>query len=182
MQAFTPTFSLISILLLCDSHSFPHLISCAIGAWAPWASAFPSQPCLPCSSDPMLPGLGPVCCLSSLSSGFKLLRPKVHQVQSSLSLLTYLFVPVTCQLTSSPTKPMRRSSLELAWFVQAQTEGLLWRESRDRGLVKDHETRFGASKLALKNAAHLCRKTGCQLLTNPVNQVLQPAAKALSIW
>lgn len=177
MQAFTPTFSLVSILPLCDSHSFPHSISCAVGAWIPWALAFPSQPCLPLSSDPMLPGLGPVCCSSSLSSGFKLLRPKVQQVQSSLRLLTYLFVPVTCWVTSSPTKPMRRSSLELAWFVQAQTKGLLWTESRDRGLVKDHEILLGAGKLALKNADHLCRKTGCQPLTDPVIQVLQPVAK-----
>lgn len=61
--------------------------------------------------------------------------------------------------------------------MQAQTEGLLGGESRDWGLAKDRETTIGAGKLPLKNAAHLCRKTGCQPLTNPVIQVLQPAGK-----
>jgi len=109
MQAFTPAFSPVPILPLCDSHSFSRLISHTAGARVPWASLFPPQPRLAHSSDPVLPGLGPARCSSSLSSGFKLRRPKVQQVQSLPSLLMYLFVPVTCQVFSSPTKPMRRS-------------------------------------------------------------------------
>lgn len=43
--------------------------------------------------------------------------------------------------------------------------------------MKDHETLLGTGKLTVENAAHLCRKTGCQPLTDPVIQVLQPVAK-----
>lgn len=46
------------------------------------------------------------------------------------------------------------------------------------GLAKDQKKPFRTSKLPLKNAAHLCRKTGCQPLTDPVIQVLQPAGKS----
>lgn len=139
------------------------------------------QSCLPCSSDPVLPGLGPVYCSSHVSPGFKLLRSKVQQILSSGSIRLFmcLFVLATCQVSQVLTIPWEYPCLssELAWLVQAQTEGLLWRDSRVKGLVKDHEMLFGASKLPSKNAAHLCRKTGCQPLTNPVIQVLQPAAK-----
>lgn len=129
-----------SILPLCDSHSFSHLSSCAAGARVPWASAFPPQPR---SSDPVLPGLGPVCYSSNLSSGFKLLRSEVQQIQSSLSLLTYLFVPVTCQVFSSPTKPTRRSSaLFRAGLTCASTN---W------GAALEGEQRLGASEGSQNN-------------------------------
>lgn len=99
---------------------------------------------------------------------------------STLSQSVYVFICSSnlpgLQVLTIPWEDPCLSS-ELAWLMQAQTEGLLWRVSRDEGLVKDHEMLFGASKLPLKNAAHLCRKTRCQSLTNPVIQVLQPAAK-----
>lgn len=127
-----------SILPLCVSHSCPHLISQAAGAQIPWAPAFPPQPRLPRGSDPVLPGLEPLCCSSSLPAGFKLLGSEVQQVQSSLGLLTYLFVAVTYQVFSSPTKPMRRSSpLFRAGLTCASTNG---------GATLEGEQRLGTSE------------------------------------
>lgn len=141
----------------------------------------PEFSCLSCSSDPVLPGLEPMYCSRHVSPRFKLLRSKFQQVLSSgsICLFTCLFVWVTCRVSQVLTILWEDLCLcsELAWLVQAQTEGLFCRQSRDKGLVKDHEMVFGVSKLPLKNAAHLCRKTGCQPLTNPVIQVLQPAAE-----
>lgn len=129
-----------SFLPLCGSHSFTHLISRTTGAWVPCASVFPPQPH---SSDTMLPGLGPICCLSSFSVEFKLVRSKVQQIQSSVGLLRYLFVPVTCQIFSGPTKTMRRS---LALYRPGLTCA-----SPNQGTPLEGEQRPGASKGSRNN-------------------------------
>lgn len=149
----------------------------------------PPQPRLPHSSDPMFPGLGHECCLSSLSSGFKLLRSKVQQVLSSLVLLTHLFVPKTCQVFSSPTKPMGRySALFRASLTCANTNRAAALEGEQRaGVSEGSWNSVWSLQVTIKECCPLMQKNWVPATQQPCYSSSAACRKGLlelarSIW